>query len=323
MEYKSVKGFTGWAQFGFLFAFIGFGFIVGGGIQYLLTMQILPAGASITDSKAAMKAMFAPENINTARAIQVLGTFGLMFIPAILWSIVSNGTNMFWLGFNKYVNGFQILLGFMIIFAASFVAAPLADLSKSLVAHFPALNATAKQMEATYNEQALALSNLKNLNEYIVGLFIMAFFPALFEEIFFRGMLQNFFTKWWGKPILAITVTSLVFSLIHMSIFLFASRFALGFVLGLLFYKTKNIWVNVVAHFLNNAFALTGLYVMRMQNKPLDLDKLDPQVHWSIGIIGIVALTGLFLVLKKYSQKNVEKIDAKEYLLMNKNGNLA
>lgn len=316
MEYKSIKGFTGWAQMGFLFAFLGLGFILAGGVQLLLTLQILPKGVSITDTDAVMKAMLAPENVGMARTIQVLGTMVLLFIPALLWNFVSNGKSLFWIGFNKHINIFQILLGFMIIFAASIAAAPLADITKKIISHFPTINASAKSMEDLYNQQAIALSNLKSFSEYLVALAIMAFFPAMFEEVFFRGVVQNLLTKWWRKPILAIIVTAAIFSLIHMSIYLFLVRMVLGIVLGLLFYKTKNIWVNIIAHFLNNMFALTQLYTLQKMNKPIDVSKLDPDVHWSVGLLGIAALAGLFMLLKKYSAKNVAKIDAAENVLI-------
>jgi uncharacterized protein len=316
MEYKSVKGFGGWAQLGFLFAFLGFGFILAGAVQWILTMQIMPAGKEITDSAAMMKAMLAPENVNMARLIQVLGTFALLFIPAVLWSLVSNGKNAFWLGFNKYVNGFQILLGFMLIYAAAISTAPLGDFSKYVVGHFPSIDAAAKSMEELYEKQALALSNLKNWQEYVVGIFIMAFFPAMFEEVFFRGTVQNLFVRWWKNPFVAILVTSIIFSLIHMSIYLFLSRLVLGFVLGLMFHITKNIWVNIVAHFLNNAFALTTLFAMSLRKEKIDLAKLDPTYHWSFGLAGVIALVGLFVMLKKYSAKNVARINMKENALI-------
>jgi uncharacterized protein len=315
MEYRSIKGFTGWGQLGFLFVFLGLGFVLVMGVQILFAMQMLPVGKSIMDADATMKAMMAPENVGMARAMQVISTFLLMFIPAVLWSFICNGKNMLWLGFSKHINVFQILLGFMIIFSAAVASSPLGDLSKNIIAYFPSIDAVAKKLENLYTEQAMALSNLKSLQEYIIALFIMAFFPAMFEEVFFRGTMQNLLVKWLKNPIVAIVITSLIFSLIHSSIYLFLSRAALGFVLGLMYYKTKNIWVNIIAHFLNNAFALTALYTMKAKTGKVDLEKIDPHVHWSIGLLGVVVLVGLFIMLTKYSAKNKAKIEGEERML--------
>ena len=174
----------------------------------------------------------------------------------------------------------------------------------------------ASNMEILYNKQVAALSNISNWQEYIIALFIMAFFPAMFEEVFFRGAVQNLFTKWWRNPLLSILVTAFIFSLIHMSIYLFLSRLMLGFVLGLMYHQTKNIWVNIVAHFINNGLALTSIFALRMKNEKVDFNKLDPHIHWSLGLVALVALAGLFLMLNKYSAKNRAKIEARENLLI-------
>ena len=58
-----------------------------------------------------------------------------------------------------------------------------------------------------------------------------------------------------------------------------------------------------MAHFINNGIVLTSIFVMRLNKQKIDMDKLDPSVHWSLGIIGIIVLIGLFFMLNKYSAK--------------------
>ncbi len=316
MQYKSIKGFTGWGQVGILFVFLGLGFILAGGLQLLIGMQLIPAGTSAaTMGDAMLKALMDPKNVAMARLSQVLGTFFLLFIPAVLYSLVVNGKNKFWLGFNPWFNGWQIVVGFFIILVANLLASPLADLSKSVVANFPNLNTYAKNLEDLYNEQVLALSNLKSWPEFIMAIFIMAFFPALFEELFFRGAVQNLLQKWWKKPLAAIIVTSLIFSLIHFSIYLFLSRAVLGFALGYMFYQTKNIWVNIVAHFLNNAIAVSQLFYLSTRSEKLAVDKLDPEVPWWLGLISIGVLFFLFKLMQRVSEPLQAKIAAREQVL--------
>ncbi|MEO8771418.1 MAG: CPBP family intramembrane glutamic endopeptidase [Ferruginibacter sp.] len=317
MEYKSVKGYTGAAQLGFLFVFLGLGFILAGIAQLMISYQMVPAGTSFANlPDAILLAIKDPKNVFYSRLLQISGTFFLLFIPAVICSWISNGINRFWLGFNPYLNVYQVLLGFLIMFTANIMASPLEELTKAIIVHFPSLDASAKSLEATYNDQVVALSNLKSWPEFLVALVIMAFLPALFEELFFRGAVQNLFVKWWKQPLVAIIVTSLLFSLIHGSIYLFLSRAVLGFVLGLLYYKTKNIWINVIAHFLNNAIALAQLFSMSNSKEPLDISKIDPKIDWWFGIIAIGVLFFLFRFLSRYSVKNIFKINAKEQLLI-------
>lgn len=319
MQYKTVKGFSGAGALGMLLVFLGLGFILAGGAQLIIGMKMVPDGTPMEKiGDVLMKSMLDPKNVGLARLSQVLGTLFLLFIPAVLYSLVVNGKNSFWLGFSKYITARQVLIGFAIIFFANLAAGPVADLSKSVIANFPKLDAFAKNLEDTYNEQVLALSNLKSWPEYIMAIFIMAFFPALFEEIFFRGALQNLFEKWWKSPFMAIFISSIIFSIIHFSIYLFLTRLILGFVLGFMYYKTKNIWVNIIAHFLNNAIAVTQLFYLSRKNEKLDLGKIDPQVDWWVGVVALVALFFLFRLLEKYSSINKAKIEAKEQVLLAK-----
>lgn len=317
MEYKSVKGFNSLGQLGFLFVFFGLGFLLAGGVQFLIAMKMIPGGMSLDNLESSMmKAMQDPKNVNLSRLAQVSGTFCLFFVPAVLFSLVVNGRNPFWLGFNRYVNVYQVLLGFLIMFTANIMAAPLEDLSKAILSHLPSLDASAKRLEEAYNQQVKILSNLTSWPEFLMALAIMAFFPALFEEVFFRGVIQDLFVKWWKFPLLAIIVTSLLFSLIHGSIYLFVSRAVLGFVLGLMYYKTRNIWVNVIAHFLNNAIAVAQLFALRSANPKGDGLPEEPRLEWWFAFIAIGILFFLFRFLDRYSIKNRAKINTKEQLLL-------
>ena len=317
MDYKSIKGYSGLGQFGILLVFLGLGFILAGGAQLLIAFQLIPTGTGLQEmGDALVKALMLPENIGYARFAQVLGTFLLLFVPAVLYTLVTNGRNPFWLGFNSYINMYQVLIGFMIIFVANLMASPLADLSRYVVSFMPSLDTLAQELENAYNDQVMALSNLKSWPEFLMAIAIMAFFPALFEEVFFRGTLQQLLVRWWKAPLAAILVTSLFFSIIHLSVYLFASRAILGFILGLLYHRTKNIWVNVIAHFLNNLIAVSQLFIMSNQKEKMDISKLDPEMPWWIGLIALVILVFLFKILDKYSAWNLEKIDAKEKLIM-------
>jgi membrane protease YdiL (CAAX protease family) len=317
MEYRSVKGMNGWAQLGILLVFTGAGFILAGLLQLFIFLQLIPS--DITMDKMGdelMKSMLKPENINYARFAQVSGTFLLLFLPAVAYLLVCHGKNKFWLGFNKHINAGQITLGFFLIFLANIIANPLADLSKVLVENFPNLNAMGMRLEAAYTEQVVALSNLKSWGEFFMALVIMAFFPALFEEIFFRGAVQNLLERWWKRPLLAVLVTSLLFSLIHMSVFLFLSRALLGFMLGLMYQRSKNLWVNIIAHFLNNTVAVIQLFWISKHAQKIEVDKLDPKLPWWGALTALVFAIGLFILFEKLSAKNRTQIAFEEQNLL-------
>ena len=317
MQYRSVKGFTGAGQLGFLLIFLGAGFLLAAGVQFIIGLQLVPSGVPLEKMGDEMlKAMMKRENVGYTRLSQVLGTFCLLFIPAVLFLIVCHGKNIFWLGFNKHINPRQIILGFFLIFLANVIANPVADVSKMILSYFPDWNTMAQNMEDAYTEQVLALSNLKSWGEFFMAIVIMAFFPALFEEIFFRGAVQNLLERWWKMPLLAILVTSLFFSVIHMSLYLFLSRAVLGFVLGLMYQRSKNLWVNVTAHFLNNTVAVIQLFWISRHAQKIEVDKLDPKVPWWGGLIAVAITYGLFILFEKVSAKNRKQIAFEEQDLL-------
>jgi membrane protease YdiL (CAAX protease family) len=100
------------------------------------------------------------------------------------------------------------------------------------------------------------------LNEGVdASLLIQFFVAALGEEIAFRGVLQERLS-WYLKPYLAIPLTSLLFALMHLSqgdaliVGLdLASVFLDSLVFGIIYHRTKNVWVSGVAHLAANLAA--------------------------------------------------------------------
>lgn len=318
MKYKSVKGISGWGQLGILIAFLGAGLILAGLVQlYIGNMALGDNNLPLLEKgDAMMKALMKPENTGYLQLSQILGTFLLLFIPSVAYILICH-KRFFWVGFSKHFSIGQVIIGFFIMLTASAFAGPFADISKTILSHFPHLDALAKNADKMYNDAITAMSNLNTWPQFIVAVFIIAFLPALFEELLFRGVLQNLFVRWWKKPLLAIIVTSLIFSLIHASYYLFISRFILGLALGFLFYQSKNIWVNTFAHFINNLLAIIQLfYLNKTKHAPVNVNDMDAKLPlWSL-LITFSMLIGLFILFKKISAKNKLKIETREAALL-------
>ncbi len=317
MRYKSVKGFSGWAQLGILLGFAGLGMLLAGLIQiYFANKALGPNTLPIQEKAEAMvRALMKPENAVYAQLSQILGTFFLLFIPSVAYIFICH-RKFFWAGFNKYFSISQVAIAFFIMLCASAFANPFADISKSVLSHFPHIDAVARQADKMYNEAITAMSTLNTWPQFFLAVFIIAFLPALFEELLFRGVLQNLFVRWWKKPLLAIIVTSIIFSLIHASYYLFISRFILGLALGLLFHLSKNIWINTLAHFINNLLAVIQLFYLNKTKKlPVNVNEMDTTMPiWSLAITFIILLA-LFILFNKISKNKRHKIEEQEKAL--------
>jgi membrane protease YdiL (CAAX protease family) len=160
-----------------------------------------------------------------------------------------------------------------------------------------------EKMENEYNSNVEKIVSMKSVSDYIIALFVMGFIPALCEETLFRGGLQNFLSKGTGKPWLAIVVVSILFSLAHFSYYGFFVRVFLGIVLGAMFHYSGRLWLCVLAHFLNNALAMTILFDHMQKGKPIsDALKSNPSTWWGILILPVVI--GLFILFKRISVAN-------------------
>lgn len=308
--------FNYWTQLAILLSLVGVGFIISGFITVAIGLQAMGGNftEAIKNTAGLQAALLKPENAGYAQTAQIAGTFFMMFLPSFVFIMICH-KKMLWAGFSKHFNLLQVLVGFFIMLVANYMAAPFEELSKMALSNFPSMDTAAKAAEDLYSLAVKSMSNLKGWGQFIVAVFVVAFFPAVFEEMLFRGVVQNLLTKWTKKVTLSIVITSLLFSLIHASYYLFISRFILGYALGLMFYYTKNIWVNIFAHFINNTIALSVLFYANLHKKTVAINEADIKLPiWSI-VITTAILYGLFVLLIKLSKENRNRIGLKENLV--------
>jgi uncharacterized protein len=127
--------------------------------------------------------------------------------------------------------------------------------------------------------------------------------PAMFEELFFRGGVQNLLQRSTNKPWLSIIVSSVIFSAIHLSFYGFLPRFALGMVLGMFFYYSGSLWLPILGHFFQNAMVVTQLYIYQKQGKSVE-DAMNETFPLWWGLIGIAALFFLFSFFRKNAEQD-------------------
>ena len=136
----------------------------------------------------------------------------------------------------------------------------------------------------------------KGFFPFVANIFIIGVMAGLTEEFFFRGALMSIIIKKIKKPHAAIWIVAIIFSIIHFQFSGFIPRILLGAYLGYLLYWTRNIWVPVFAHFLNNTIAITGykMGLFQLSHESSALIKTDTDTN-DIYITVIVAIVGLAL----------------------------
>ena len=115
-------------------------------------------------------------------------------------------------------------------------------------------------MELLKNDSGLIL---------IINLIVIAAAPAIGEELMFRGALQKTLHEKFS-PFWAIVITSILFSALHFQFYGFIPRFLLSVFLGMLYYFSGSIKLNMFVHFTNNALAVLVYYICTIANVPID-----------------------------------------------------
>lgn len=251
------------------------------------------------------KDMSNPAYSGAIKIIAVITSVIGFLMPAILTALLLNRKPMKLLGFTGRINGNQLALVLLIVIFSLLVSASLAYFNE-LVPLTEKLRTLFDRLEKEYNEQVAVIVTLNNSTDFIIALVIMAFLPALCEETLFRGGLQNFLTRSTQKPWLSLILVSIIFSVVHFSFYGFLSRFFLGVMLGLLFQLSGRLWLSILAHFLNNAAAITVIYIYKLQGKSIQEAIAESESTWW-GILMLPVVIILFLWFHRFSKKGKEE----------------
>jgi len=88
----------------------------------------------------------------------------------------------------------------------------------------------------------------------IIMIYSIAFMPAIFEELAFRGILYNYFPAFLDERIV-VMITGFIFAAIHLNFFSLVWLIPFGILIGSLRRRYNTIWYGVIFHFVFNLTA--------------------------------------------------------------------
>ena len=134
----------------------------------------------------------------------------------------------------------------------------------------------------------------------------MAILPAVAEELTFRGVLMNLLEAKGKRVYLAIWVTAIIFSAIHMQFYGFVPRMLMGALFGYMLVWTGSLWIPILMHLTNNAMAVL-LYFVSLR-AGWNMDKMDAigtsNTLW-LGIVSLVlTVVGIYAFRRSTTMSN-------------------
>jgi len=161
--------------------------------------------------------------------------------------------------------------------------------------------AWAREKETLAEEVTKFLTQFDSPLQFIVGLIVIAVIAGIGEELVFRGLLQPALHRATKNIHVAIWVSAILFSALHMQFFGFVPRVLLGALFGYLFYWSGNLAIPMFAHFVNNAFSVIALYLVQKGVTDIDVESTE-----AAPIPVVITFTLLTAALLFYFKKQMQ-----------------
>ena len=238
--------------------------------------------------------------------LQFLQTFAIFLFPAILgaWIWSEDHRPFRWLRMDRKADWQTFVIAVGIMICAVPAINLLADLNGRI--KLPESLASIEEKMRAMEDKAAALTELllkaDNFGGVVFNLFLLALLPALSEEVSFRGTLQQILSnspmRYKSQTHVAIWVTAIVFSAIHMQFYGFIPRMLMGAMFGYVFVWTGSLWVPIVMHFTNNGLAVLSYYFLDGigVNGKNYADTIGAGTTWWLGVISLL-ITSLGLLI--------------------------
>ena len=121
---------------------------------------------------------------------------------------------------------------------------------------------------------------------FLFNIILLAIIPAVGEELFFRGILQEICIGLFKNNSTGIIITSLIFGILHFQIDNLLSIIFASLLLGYIYNFSNNIFLTILLHFGFNSFSLICMQAIKWEfvTEP-QLDLLGNYIFIPIGII--------------------------------------
>jgi membrane protease YdiL (CAAX protease family) len=259
-----------------------------------------------TDLTNLMSSLDDPRSIVVLKFFQIIMSLSGFVITALLLAYLFSPSSNTYLHLEKKP-GIKFLVGAFLLVLVVFPSINFLGALNSGI-HFPDfLGGLNKYIIDKSQENEKIMEHFLS-DTYIRGLFVnivmIAVIPAIGEELFFRGVIQNIFSRMTKNYHWGVWISAALFSLLHSNIFSFLPIFLLGAIFGYMLVWSGSIWVPILAHFVNNLSAVVMYYLVNTGR--LNRDVLEYGASREVLPIVLVSAI-LTAVLLWLFYKNAEK----------------
>ena len=146
------------------------------------------------------------------------------------------------------------------------------------------------------------LINFTSPAHFTIAFLVIGVIPSIGEELIFRGLIQNLFSKAFGNPHVAIWLGAFIFGAIHMQFYGVIPRMLLGVVFGYLYHWSGKLTVAMIAHLVNNGVALILVYLSQLELINVSQEQMESSAPWpAILVFSLIFFVTVRVFHKKFS----------------------
>ncbi len=262
-------------------------------------MTLLLAGESITD-----------ENVGSHRLLQALFQILFLALPT-LWLVGLHtgkfspweAENRAFLALNQSIPQELLAWGVLGAIVLNPFLSYIGDVQFVILSEGFGLKEEVRQWKKLFDDVIEKLASAKSAGELMAVVGVMALTPAICEEIVFRGLLQQNFSRVFS-PLRTVFWTGIIFGLYHLNPIQTLPLIAIGIYISYLRQSSGSLWLSVAAHFAFNFFSVLGIFILNNANQ-LGLNEEvvrlfktnEPELFSPIAIVSAVVSLGLFVVI--------------------------
>ncbi|WP_420148742.1 CPBP family intramembrane glutamic endopeptidase [Spirosoma sp.] len=294
---------------GGLIMLVGF-VLIGGVVSTLLLFVILALSkgmgfeqAQVYLSDLATNPTTSPNSWYELMLLQAVNHLGTFLLPSLLyWYVVERRT---WEQFNPRPVSAVAGLVLVALIVVAFMPFDGLIIEWNQNLHLPETLAPIEQWirDKEKNLEGITkyLTTFRTTGQLLVALLVIAVIPAIGEETLFRGILQRNFSYWTGNAHVGIWLAAALFSAIHVQFLGFFPRMLLGALFGYLYLWSGNLWVAILAHFVNNGFTVFMVYLYQKKMISMNIESTE-SVPLLNALIAFVFTVGLLYYFRKINR---------------------
>lgn len=231
------------------------------------------------------------------RMMQLLSAIGTFLFPALAVAWLCSADPAAYLCIKRKVDTKILLLTLVSMFLMSPAITLTALLNKQMILpEFMApVESWMKAQEALAEQITNTLLAGDGMLTFLSNLFVIAIMAGITEEFLFRGALQRIIGQWTSNHHIVIWSAAILFSAFHLQFYGFLPRMLLGAYFGYLLYWSRNIWIPVFAHFVNNAFAVISMSDIHLRENEFITGDISNANLLPYSALAVVTLVLFFL----------------------------